>query len=82
MASRAPVLAGIAFIAALYHMVNHAVYKSLLFFGAEAVESEAGTCDMDRLGGLIKLIPWVAAFFLIGVLSIAAVEKEKGSQSS
>lgn len=78
MASRAPVLAGIAFIAALYHMVNHAIYKSLLFFGAGAVESEAGTCDMDRLGGLIKLIPWIAGFFLIGVLSIAALPPLSG----
>ncbi|HEX5413779.1 MAG TPA: proton-conducting transporter membrane subunit, partial [Terriglobia bacterium] len=76
--SHAPVLAGIAFIAALYQMVNHAVYKSLLFFGAGAVESEAGTSDMDRLGGLIKLIPWVAAFFLVGALSIAALPPLNG----
>ncbi len=78
LASGVPVLAGIAFIAALYQMVNHSVYKSLLFFGAGSVESNAGTCDMDRLGGLIKSIPWIAAFFLVGALSIAALPPLNG----
>jgi hydrogenase-4 component B len=77
-ASHAPVLAGIAFIAALYQMVNHSVYKSLLFFGAGSVESEVGTCNMDRLGGLIKSIPWIAAFFLVGTLSIASLPPLSG----
>lgn len=77
-ASHAPVLAGIAFIAALYQMVNHSVYKSLLFFGAGSVEAEVGTSDMDRLGGLIKSIPWIAGFFLVGALSIAALPPMSG----
>jgi hydrogenase-4 component B len=70
--------AGIAFIAAFYHMLNHAVYKSLLFHGAGAVDSTVGTRDMDRLGGLIKLQPWIGGFFLIGVLSIAALPPFNG----
>ncbi len=78
LAEQAPVLAGIAFIAALYHMMNQAVYKSLLFHGAGAVESTVGTRDMDRLGGLIKLQPWIAGFFLVGVLSIAALPPFNG----
>ncbi len=78
LASHVPVLAGIAFIAAFYQMVNHSVYKSLLFFGAGAVESNTGTSDMDRLGGLIKSIPWTAAFFLVGALSIAALPPFSG----
>ncbi len=77
-ASHVPVLAGIAFIAALYQMLNHSVYKSLLFFGAGAVESSTGTCDMDRLGGLIKSIPWISAFFLVGAISIAALPPLNG----
>jgi hydrogenase-4 component B len=78
LASNAPVLAGIAFIAALYQMMNHAVYKPLLFFGAGAVEANTGTCDMDRLGGLIKSLPWISAFFLVGALSIAALPPLSG----
>ncbi len=78
LAEQAPVLAGIAFIAALYHMMNHAVYKSLLFHGAGAVDSTVGTRDMDRLGGLIKLQPWIAGFSLVGVLSIAALPPFNG----
>lgn len=78
LAEQAPVLAGIAFIAALYHMTNHAVYKSLLFHGAGAVDTTVGTRDMDRLGGLIKLQPWIAGFFLVGVLSIAALPPFNG----
>jgi hydrogenase-4 component B len=76
--SHAPVLAGIAFIAGFYQMMNHSVYKSLLFFGAGAVETSTGTCDMDRLGGLIKSIPWVATFFLVGAVSIAALPPLNG----
>lgn len=78
LAEQSPVLAGIAFIAALYHVTNHAVYKSLLFHGAGAVDSTVGTRDMDRLGGLIKLQPWIAGFFLVGVLSIAALPPFNG----
>lgn len=73
-----PGLAGIAFIAALYHMTNHSVYKSLLFFGAGSIDSTLGTRDMDRLGGLIKSLPWTAAFFLVGALSIASLPPFNG----
>lgn len=71
-AAHAPVLAGIALIASLYHLVNHAVYKSLLFYGTGAVDATMGTRDMDRLGGLIKVQPWISVFFLAGVLAISA----------
>jgi hydrogenase-4 component B len=77
-ASHALALAGIAFVAALYQMVNHAVYKALLFHGAGAVDSVAGTSDMDRLGGLAKSVPWISAFFLIGALAIAGLPPLNG----
>ena len=48
------VIAAIALIAALYHLVNHAVYKALLFVGTGAVEAGAGTRDLDRLGGIVR----------------------------
>ena len=77
-ASHAPLLAGMAFIAALYQMLNHSIYKSLLFYGAGSVDATVGTRDMDRLGGLIKRQPWIAAFFLAGAISIAALPPSNG----
>ena len=73
-----PSLAGIALVATLYHMTNHSVYKSLLFFGAGSVDAAMGTRDMNRLGGLIKILPWTAAFFLVGALSISALPPFSG----
>ena len=78
MASGYPVLSGIAFITALYHMTNHSLYKSLLFLGAGVVDSTVGGRDMDGLGGLIKRMPWTAFFFLAGTLSIAALPPFNG----
>jgi hydrogenase-4 component B len=77
-ASGYSVLAGIAFIAALYHMTNHSLYKALLFLGAGAVDSSVGDRNMDRLGGLMKVMPWTGLFFLIGALSIAALPPFNG----
>lgn len=78
LASHLPLLAGMAFIAGLYQMLNHSVYKSLLFYGAGSVDSTVGTRDMDSLGGLIKRQPWIAAFFLVGAISIAALPPSNG----
>jgi hydrogenase-4 component B len=74
-------LAAVALVAALYQMINHSVFKSLLFFGAGAVDVTAGTHDMDRLGGLIKSLPWISALFLVGSLSIAALPPFNGFAS-
>ena len=73
-----PVLAGVAFIAALYHMMNHSLYKALLFLGASAVDSRVGGRSMDRLGGLMRRMPWTALCFLVGALSIAALPPFNG----
>jgi hydrogenase-4 component B len=72
------IIAGIALIAALYHLANHSVYKALLFLGAGAIESGAGTRDIDRLGGLARRMPWTSALFLVGVLSISALPPLNG----
>src|SRR6266567_2043193 len=72
------VVAGIALIAALYHLANHSVYKALLFIGTGAVEAGTGTRDLDRLGGIARRMPWTSAFFLIGVLSISALPPLNG----
>jgi hydrogenase-4 component B len=71
-------IAGIALIAALYHLINHSVYKALLFVGTGSVEAATGTRDLDRLGGLARLMPWTSALFLIGVLAISALPPLNG----
>ena len=77
-ASGNAVPAAIALIAALYHMVNHSVYKTLLFQGAGEIEATTGTREMDRLGGLAHLLPALSVIFLIGCLSISAIPPFNG----
>jgi hydrogenase-4 component B len=73
-----PALSAVAFLVALYHLVNHSLYKTLLFVGAGVVDDRAGTRDLDRLGGLIRLMPWTSLWVLAGVLSIAALPPFNG----
>ena len=61
-----PVLATLALIAGLYHTINHAIFKALLFLGAGAVLHATHTRNMEEMGGLIKRMPKTAFFFLIG----------------
>jgi hydrogenase-4 component B len=70
--------AAIALTAALYHMLNHSVYKALLFQGAGEIEAATGTRDMDSLGGLARVLPALSAVFLVGCLSIAAIPPFNG----
>ncbi len=77
-ADQLPILAGIALIAALYHLINHSLYKTLLYVGTSTVEAQSGTRDLDSLGGLIRRLPWTAAAFLAGALSIAALPPFNG----
>lgn len=78
-ASHQPILAALAMTAALFHTLNHATSKGLLFLGAGAIDyATNGSRDMDRLGGLIRLLPWSAALFLVGSLSIAAIPPFNG----
>jgi hydrogenase-4 component B len=68
-----PGLAVLGFLAALYHTVNHALFKGLLFMAAGAVIHRTHTHDMNEMGGLARLMPWTALVFLIGALSISAI---------
>src|SRR5512135_502210 len=77
-AQHRPVLAGIAFVAAFYHMSNHSLYKALLFLGAGTVDDRTGTRDLNRLGGLVRALPWTSAAMLVGALSIAALPPFNG----
>lgn len=77
-ASGYAVAAAIALTAALYHMVNHSVYKTLLFQGVGEVEAATGTREMDRLGGLARLLPGLSVVFLVGCLSISSIPPFNG----
>jgi hydrogenase-4 component B len=73
-----PVLASIAYITALFHLLNHSLFKSLLFLGAGTVDARSGTLDLDRLGGLIHRMPGTSLAFLAGSLAIAAMPPFNG----
>ena len=55
---QASAAAAIAFAAGFYQLINHSVYKTLLFLGAGSVDIQTGTRSLNRLGGLIKSMPW------------------------
>ena len=61
-----PAMAVLGFLGAMLHVINHALFKSLLFLGAGAVQHSTGTRDMDRLGGLLKQMPVTGGTFLVG----------------
>lgn len=71
-------LAALGFIGGLYHTVNHASFKGLLFLGAGSVLRATHTRNMEEMGGLIKRMPWTALFFLIGSISISALPPFNG----
>ena len=71
-------VATIALIATLYHCLNHAVMKSVLFCGTGAVLHATGERNLGRLGGLIHRMPWVAWLTLLGALAIAGLPPLNG----
>jgi formate hydrogenlyase subunit 3/multisubunit Na+/H+ antiporter MnhD subunit len=66
-------LGALALLAALLHCFNHALFKSLLFLGAGAVLHQAKEHSLELMGGLIQRMPKLAAVFLVGCLSAAAL---------
>jgi hydrogenase-4 component B len=70
--------AALALTAALLHVFNHSLFKSLLFFGAGAVLTATGERDMEHLGGLIHRMPQTAFTFLIGCAAISALPPLNG----
>ncbi|MBW6511596.1 MAG: hydrogenase 4 subunit B [Desulfuromonadaceae bacterium] len=71
-------LAALGLVAALYHCLNHALFKSLLFLGAGAVLQQSRQHDMEQMGGLIHRMPVTASCFLIGCISISALPPFNG----
>jgi NADH:ubiquinone oxidoreductase subunit 5 (subunit L)/multisubunit Na+/H+ antiporter MnhA subunit len=78
LATGRPALAALGFAGALLHVLNHAVFKGLLFLGAGAVLHAAGTADLDRLGGLAKRMRWTSATFLVGAAAISGLPPLNG----
>jgi hydrogenase-4 component B len=76
-----PAASALAFTAALFHVLNHSFFKSLLFFGAGAVLTSTGARDIERLGGLIHKMPWTAFVFLGGCVAISALPPLNGFAS-
>ncbi len=70
--------AALAVTAAVFHVFNHSVFKSLLFFGTGAVLTATGQRDMERLGGLIHGMPVTAFTFLVGSAAISALPPFNG----
>lgn len=70
--------AALAFTAALFHILNHSLFKSLLFLGSGAVLTATGERDMEHLGGLIRGMPYTALAFLIGAAAISALPPLNG----
>jgi formate hydrogenlyase subunit 3/multisubunit Na+/H+ antiporter MnhD subunit len=77
-ANNLPAAAALAMTAALFHVFNHSVFKSLLFFGSGAVLTATGQRDMEHLGGLIHRMPQTAFCFLVGCAAISALPPLNG----
>jgi formate hydrogenlyase subunit 3/multisubunit Na+/H+ antiporter MnhD subunit len=73
-----PVIAALATTAALLHLWNHALLKGLMFFTAGSVLHATNTKDMERLGGLMKRMPWTGTSMMVGAMAIAALPPLNG----
>ena len=68
-------------VAGLFHLLNHSLFKSLLFFSAGVIEHQAGTKNLNQLGGLYRVMPITGVLMLIGSLSVAGVPLLNGFNS-
>jgi hydrogenase-4 component B len=78
IANNSPVMYYLGFGGALLHVLNHSLFKSLLFYSAGSVYQQSHTQNMENLGGLIKSMPKTAALFLIGALAIGGLPPFNG----
>lgn len=74
-------LTAIALVAFLFHIINHAMFKGLLFLSAGTVVSSTGTSNMENLGGLVRLLPRTAVVFFIATLAVSAFPPLNGFAS-
>jgi hydrogenase-4 component B len=73
-----PAIAELALVGALFHTLNHAIFKSLLFMTSGSIINVTGTRNIEEMGGLIKRMPATAMLFFIGALSISALPPFNG----
>jgi len=78
VSSGKPVMAVLGFAGSLLHVLNHSIFKSLLFMGAGMVLQKTGTSSIDVLGGLLKKMRITGTTFLIGSLAIAGLPPFNG----
>jgi formate hydrogenlyase subunit 3/multisubunit Na+/H+ antiporter MnhD subunit len=71
-------LAMLALIASLFHCLNHALFKCLLFLTTGSVVNATGTRDIEKMGGLIKVMPYTGVIFLVGSVALAALPPFNG----
>ncbi|MGA9753151.1 MAG: proton-conducting transporter membrane subunit [Acidobacteriota bacterium] len=81
LAERAPAVAALALVGGLFHLLNHACFKGLLFLNAGAFELATGERDLNRLGGLSRLMPVTALCTVVASLSIAGLPPFNGFSS-
>lgn len=81
LGTNSPVIALLGFVAGFFHILNHAVFKSLLFMLSGNVFTATGTRDMDALGGLHKKMPITSVIFFVTALSICALPPLNGFAS-
>ncbi len=74
-------LVALGFAGGLLHVLNHAFFKCQLFYAAGAVYQSTHTVDMEKLGGLSRLMPWTALSFLLGGVAISALPPLNGFTS-
>jgi hydrogenase-4 component B len=81
LAHRHSTLATVAVTASLMHVLNHAIFKGLLFLGAGGVVMATGTRHIEQFGGLMRRMPWTGVFFLVGALAISGLPLLNGFPS-
>ncbi|HLG58704.1 MAG TPA: proton-conducting transporter membrane subunit [Vicinamibacterales bacterium] len=74
-------LAAVGVAASLYHVLNHAVFKGLLFLGAGGIVMATGTRQIEQCGGLLRRMPWTGLYFLIGAMAISGLPPLNGFAS-
>jgi formate hydrogenlyase subunit 3/multisubunit Na+/H+ antiporter MnhD subunit len=77
-ASGRPTVAALGATACLLHVWNHAAMKGLMFFAAGGVVHATSTRDMERLGGLMRRMPWTGTLMVVGAVAIAALPPLNG----
>ncbi|MGE5192494.1 MAG: proton-conducting transporter membrane subunit, partial [Deltaproteobacteria bacterium] len=81
LSAQTPGMAVLGFAGALFHVLNHSLFKGLLFLGAGVIEQSAGTGNINQLGGLLKRLPLLAVPFAVGCVAISGLPPFNGFAS-